>query len=52
MLTPIILLGGIWSGYFTPTEASTVAVAYALMLGFLVYREISLKQLEEIFLAQ
>jgi len=50
-LTPIILLGGIWSGYFTPTEASAVAVAYALMLGFLVYREISLKQLEEIFIS-
>jgi tripartite ATP-independent transporter DctM subunit len=43
MLTPIILLGGIWSGQFTPTEAAAVAVAYALVLGVAIYREISLK---------
>jgi tripartite ATP-independent transporter DctM subunit len=49
ILTPIILLGGIWSGQFTPTEVATVAVAYALVLGLLVYREIGLKDLGQIF---
>jgi tripartite ATP-independent transporter DctM subunit len=49
ILTPIILLGGIWSGQFTPTEAAAVAVAYALVLGVLIYREIGLKDLGQIF---
>jgi tripartite ATP-independent transporter DctM subunit len=50
LLTPIILLGGIWTGKFTPTEAAAVAVAYALVLGGLIYRELSLKDLANIFL--
>jgi tripartite ATP-independent transporter DctM subunit len=49
LLTPIILLGGIWTGQFTPTEAAAVAVAYALVLGGLIYRELSLKDLRQIF---
>jgi len=49
LLTPVILLGGIWTGYFTPTEASAVAVAYAIILGLFVYREISLRELGAIF---
>jgi tripartite ATP-independent transporter DctM subunit len=51
ILTPIILLGGIWSGQFTPTEAAAVAVAYALVLGVVIYREIALKDLGQIFIA-
>jgi tripartite ATP-independent transporter DctM subunit len=51
ILTPIILLGGIWSGQFTPTEAAAVAVAYALLLGVAVYREIGLRDLGQIFIA-
>ena len=51
LLTPIILLGGIWTGKFTPTEAAAVAVAYALFLGGFVYREFKLKQMFEIFIA-
>jgi tripartite ATP-independent transporter DctM subunit len=51
ILTPIILLGGIWSGQFTPTEAATVAVAYALVLGVLIYREIGLNDLGPIFIS-
>jgi tripartite ATP-independent transporter DctM subunit len=51
ILTPIILLGGIWSGQFTPTEAAAVAVAYALLLGVGIYREIGLKDLGQIFVA-
>lgn len=50
LLTPIILLGGIWTGKFTPTEAAAAAVAYALVLGSLIYRELSLKDLANIFL--
>jgi len=38
LLTPVILLGGIYTGAFTPTEAAAVASLYALVLSFLVYR--------------
>lgn len=41
VLMPVILMGGIMSGIFTPTEAAAVAVAYALLLGFVVYRNLS-----------
>ena len=40
LLMPVIILGGIYGGIFTPTEASAVAVLYALLVGLLVYREI------------
>lgn len=45
LLMPVIVLGGIYGGIFTPTEASAVAVAYALVVGMLIYREISLQDL-------
>ena len=45
LLMPIIILGGIYGGIFTPTEASAVAVFYALVVGMLVYREISVRDL-------
>jgi C4-dicarboxylate transporter DctM subunit len=44
LLMPVIILGGIYGGIFTPTEASVVAVFYALILGGLIYREISLRR--------
>jgi len=44
LLTPIIIIGGILSGFFTPTEAAVIASLYALFLGFL-YKDISLKDL-------
>jgi len=50
LLTPTILLGGIWTGWFTPTEAAAVAVAYALVLGTLIYRELSLKDTLQVFI--
>lgn len=50
ILTPIILLGGIWSGVFTPTEAAAVAVAYALVLGVIVYKELHPRDLGKIFM--
>jgi len=50
LLTPVILLGGIYSGIMTPTEASAVAAAYALGVAFLVYRSLSNKALGKILL--
>lgn len=41
MLMPIIIIGGIISGIFTPTESGVVAVVYALLLGMFVYRELA-----------
>ena len=45
LLMPVIILGGIYGGVFTPTEASAVAVFYALLVGVGVYREIGLRDL-------
>ena len=45
LLMPVIILGGIYGGVFTPTEASAVAVFYALIVGVLIYREIGIKDL-------
>lgn len=50
LLTPVILLGGIYTGIFTPTEAAAAAVLYALALGVLVYREIHLRDLSKLLL--
>jgi tripartite ATP-independent transporter DctM subunit len=48
LLTPVILLVGIYSGVMTPTEASAVAAAYTLIIAFLVYRTLSLKTLGKV----
>ena len=45
LMMPVIILGGIYGGVFTPTEASAVAVFYALIVGMVIYREISFVQL-------
>jgi tripartite ATP-independent transporter DctM subunit len=45
LLMPVIILGGIYGGVFTPTEASAVAVFYALVVGTLIYREIKPRDL-------
>jgi C4-dicarboxylate transporter, DctM subunit len=45
LLMPVIVLGGIYGGIFTPTEAAAVAVFYSLVIGTLIYREISFKDL-------
>ena len=50
LMTIVILLGGIMSGIFTPTEAASVAVLYALMLGMFYYREIKVKNLPQILM--
>mgnify|MGYP006274652741 FL=1 len=49
LLMPIIILGGILSGVFTATEASAIAVVYSLIIGFFVYRSLSVKDLPSIF---
>ena len=48
LLMPVIILGGIYGGIFTPTEASAVAVFYALIVGMVIYREIELADLVQI----
>ena len=45
VMTPVVILGGMFSGWFTPTEAAAVACLYALFLGFVVYRTLHWKQL-------
>src|SRR5690554_7867894 len=47
MLTPIIIIGGIWGGVFSPTEAAVVAVGYSFILSVLVYKEMGAKHLWE-----
>lgn len=48
LLMPVIILGGIYGGVFTPTEAAVVAVVYGFVVGFFIYRELNLSQLKDI----
>ena len=48
--TPILILGGILAGVFTPTEAAAVAVAYALLVGFFILRSLRISDLSGIFI--
>jgi tripartite ATP-independent transporter DctM subunit len=48
LATPLIIVGGIVGGFFTPTEASVVAVLYALFLGSLVYRTVGLREIPKV----
>ncbi|MBQ9008773.1 MAG: TRAP transporter large permease [Clostridia bacterium] len=48
ILMPLIILGGIFSGYFTPSEAAAVAVVYAVLVSAFIYRDLTLKGLYEI----
>ena len=50
LLAPVILLGGMFSGVFTPTEAAAVADLYALFLGFVVYRTLRVKDIPAILI--
>jgi C4-dicarboxylate transporter, DctM subunit len=49
LLMPVVVLGGIYGGIFTPTEASVIAVFYALFVGMFVYRAIKVRDLYRIF---
>lgn len=48
LLMPVVILGGIFSGLFTPTEAAVVSVVYAFIIGFFVYKGITLKELPKL----
>ncbi|WP_348775079.1 TRAP transporter large permease subunit [Psychrobacillus sp. NEAU-3TGS] len=50
LLAPIIILGGIYTGIFTPTESAVVAVFYGLFVGIFIYKEIQIKKLPAILL--
>ena len=50
ILMPVIILGGIFSGFFTPSEAAAVAVIYSAIISFVVYRDMSFKELGMIVL--
>ncbi len=50
LLAPIIVLGGIYGGIFTPTEAAVIAVFYSLIISLLVHKEIGLKDIPDIFM--
>ncbi|MFZ7101600.1 MAG: TRAP transporter large permease [Peptococcaceae bacterium] len=50
LLMPVIILGGIYGGVFTPTEAAAVAALYGFIIGFFIYKELTLKQLPRIIL--
>lgn len=48
ILMPVIILGGIYSGIFTPTESAAVAVIYGILVGAFVYRDLKLKDIVKI----
>lgn len=47
MMMPVIILGGIYGGVFTPTEAAVVAVVYAILVGKFIYKELNVKNIWE-----
>jgi C4-dicarboxylate transporter, DctM subunit len=49
LMAPVLILGGMRTGWFTPTEAAVMAVAYGLMVGVLIYRTLSLRDIFELF---
>ena len=48
VMTPLIIIGGIVGGFFTPTEASAIAVFYSLILGLVIYHSIKLKEVPKV----
>jgi C4-dicarboxylate transporter DctM subunit len=50
LVMPIIIVGGIWSGIFTPTEAAAVAVIYGLVISLFIYREIAWRDIMPLLL--
>lgn len=47
LLAPVIILGGIYGGIFTPTEAAVVGAVYALIIGIFIYKELKFKEIYE-----
>lgn len=50
LMTPLIIVGGIWSGIFTPTESGAIASLYAIVLGMVIYRDVNWKDLFDTFM--
>jgi len=50
LLMPVIIIGGIVAGIFTPTESAAIAVGYSLFLGWIVYRELTWKKVVQAFI--
>ncbi|ABO51260.1 TRAP dicarboxylate transporter, DctM subunit [Desulforamulus reducens MI-1] len=50
LMVPVIILGGIYGGFMTPTEAAAVSAFYGLIVGVFVYKEINLKNITECFM--
>lgn len=50
LIAPVLILGGMRTGWFTPTEAAVVAVIYGLVIGFVVYRTLTLRDLHELLI--
>lgn len=50
LFMPVLILGGIYSGIFTPTEASVVAVVYGLFISMVIYREVSWAEMGRVFI--
>lgn len=51
LLMPVIILGGIYGGVFTPTEAAAVSVIYGFLVGIVIYREMDLRKIPGLFMA-
>ncbi|MEA5085429.1 MAG: TRAP transporter large permease [Lachnospiraceae bacterium] len=51
LLMPVIILGGIYGGVFTPTEAAAVSVIYGFLVGLVIYREMDLRKIPGLFMA-
>ena len=45
LMAPVVILGGIYSGFFTPTEAAIVSIFYTLFVGIFIYRELKIKSI-------
>lgn len=50
LILPLVIIGGIRFGIFTPTEAGAIAVAFSLVLGLIVYREMKISQLKDVMI--
>ena len=50
LLMPVIILGGIYGGIFTPTEAAAVSAVYGLVIGIFIYKTLKIKQLKKILI--
>ena len=48
MMTPIIIIGGVVGGFFTPTEASVIAVIYSFIIGIFVYRSVGVREIRKV----